>query len=447
MVARYTPTRVAEITGVSPDKLADLARKYACQKPASILFGYGMQRYRNSGQTIRAIDALAAITGNVGIPGGGANYAHGYHKFIFGDVAGEELAHSRRYFVMARLGEEILEANDPPVRAIFVTRSNPITQSPRTSKVVQAFRKVPFKVVVDLFMTDTVEEADLVLPCTTFLEDTDIIVNSAHFFVGLAQKVVEPVGESRPEHWIFAELARRLGLEGFGNHDTEGWLKFALDCGHKHAISLERLRAGVVPNPLAETVAWADRKFPTPSGKIEVYSRLAAADGLDSLPVFHKLDDGWLDDDNGAGAKGCGDASADTDANDALHAEASPGADTCDYPLYLITPHHRDFIHSQFWNLRHIGESPSVEIHPDVARKLGFAEGDRVTIQSPQGCLTGVAHLSERLHLAVVQVHQGRWLKQGGGVNLLTDDKVSDMGLGAAYYDCRCRVVSADGGE
>ena len=411
-VRDFTPEKASQLCGIPAGEIIKLAREYAQGGPASILFGYGMQRYTNSGRTVRCIDALAAITGNIGIAGGGANYVHQHWKKFFTDMSGSEYAGGGRSFPWPALARYILEAGDPPVSTIVVTRSNPVTQLPDTNKALQAFRSVDFVVVIDFFFNDTAAEADLFLPCTTFLEAEDVVVSSWNNYISYMPRVVEPLGESKSDLDIFTELAGKMGLTKFGFRTSQEWLETALSRAASEGIDLNRLKEGPARNPAAPAIAWPDRKFATPSGKYELYSEQAAEKGLDPLPVY-------------------------------VPPRSLDRRDESEYPLQLLTPHTGRTIHSQFWNLippESLGTLPEVEMHPESAAEAGVMEGNEVWVESPRGRIRGVIKFAEDIRAGVVRIYQGRWISQNGGVNFLTPDYVSDLGNGTCYYDCRCRV-------
>lgn len=414
LVGSYPPERASTITGLPAGSIRQFARQYATNKPSSILLGYGMQRYGNGGGTVRAIDALAAITGNIGVPGGGANYAHQCWKTFFSDLSGFELAAGERKLPWPTLAQSIMDATDPPIKCIVVTRSNPVTQLSNTHKAIEAFRRTEFVAVIDHFMNDTAEEADLFLPSTTFLEEDDLMVSSWSNYLFFAPKVVEPLGESKPDPVIFTELAGLMGLDGFDHRTPLQWLEKALEPAARLGITLEKLKKGPVRNPLAPTVAWEDKGFPTSTGKYELYSERALAEGADPLPVYREP----------------------------FESPVSTPELAKEYPFRLLTCHHRDFIHSQFQNFMKKDEPyvAEVEIHPAPAAFRGIEDGAEVTVKSPRGQMEAVARITHRVPPDVVQIYQGSWLKHGGGVNVLTPEHIPDLGLGTPYYDCLCEV-------
>lgn len=425
-VEEYGPERVAAITDLGPEEIRRLARLYATTKPAAILFGYGMQRYVNGGNTVRAIDALAAITGNVGVAGGGANYASYYWSRAFADISGPGLATAGRHFPVSQVGRHMLAATDPPVEAVIVTRANPATQMPNAALFREAMKKVGFRVVVDHFLTDSALMADVFLPCTTVLEEEDIVYTSWHHFASYAEPVLAPRGEARSEVWIFTELAKRLGvIDRFDDKTAEEWLREAVAPLAAQGVTLEDFRReGVVRCPEAPPVAWADGGFQTPSGKIELSSEVAAREGLEAVADYFPS-----------------------------RANRELGPDR----FFLVTPHARDQLHSQYFNLGAAAASgpPKVLISARVAACGGVADGDAIMVVSQNGRLSAVASVCPGLRDDVVQIPEGYWHRGTGGasgaapangvgeagVNFLTPDLVADMGQGTPFYDVVCRLI------
>lgn len=404
----FAPERAAALTGVPADDIVSLARTYAAAKPAAIIVGYGLQRYGNGGATVRCIDALGALTGNIGIPGGGVNYANrGIADFIGGDLAAsDQRVTRRRTFSIARLAAFLESADAPPVRFMLVSKANPLVQVPNLQRTLQAFERVPFKVVIDHFMTDTARHADLVLPCTAIMEDEDLIFTSMYSpYLNYSARAVDPPPGVRSEYDLFQELARRLNLDGFPLVPAEVFLERALQPLHAaYGLTLDQLREGCFKLPERD-IPWQNGRFATPSGRYELFSARAQAAGHDPLPVF----------------------------------VAPPGGDPA-HPLRLLTPHHRDSMHSQHFAF--VDRRPTAHVHPRTVQRQGLAAGVPATVRSPLGSLRVTLHADERVAENVVMIYQG-WWHQSGSVNVLTADRVSDMGEQAAYYDCFCRLEPA----
>ena len=404
-VKEYSPATVSSITGVDAKEIEDLARLYARRRPGAILFGPGMQRYANGGQSVRAVDALTAVTGNIGVAGGGANYAHQYNKGLFKDITAADKAAGGRSIPFPLMGR-LMPQLDPPLKVAVVTRSNPVCQHPDSGSFARAFHLIDFKVTIDFCLNDTAEASDLFLPCTTIFEEEDLLSSSWSEYLGYAPKLVEPQGEAKPDPVIFSELAAVMGLGDYFTNSSRQWIEEALEpVREKYGITLERLEEGMLKTPLAQEVAWSDRKFSTPSGKIELFSERALQET------------GW--------GTACYAAPRESGST------TLPG-----YPLYLLTPHPARSLHSQFPSDSE--NYPPAEILADTAAAYNLREGDLVIVESPRGQLLCRVKLNPRLRDDTVLIEEGQWLKSGGGVNLLTPAFLPDMGAGVPYYDCRC---------
>lgn len=412
-VKEYPPQRAAEITGVPRERIEEVARLYGTARAAAIILGYGLQRYANGGHTVRAIDALAVLTGNVGKPGGGVNYSFSsYKKALLNPVRGDELGSGNRTVSYPNLGLDVLELDDPPVKAIFVTRANPVAQLPNTGKVVEAFARAEFVVAVDFSLTDTARRAHLVLPCTTVFEGEDVVANGMNYYLGYAAPVIRPRGEALPDPVIFSRLAQEMGLSQFGLKSNTEWLRMAL--GDK--VDLEEIKAkGWLQNPLVTEVAWADKKFNTPSGKIELYSQRALEDGLPPVADYRETKE------------------AGVTATDVVS----------EYPLHFLTPHPKHRLHSQFHDqtdLAHCYRLPFLRIHPAAAKDRAIRNHDEVVVESPRGEMRALALVDNRLLPHVVVVEEGWWLRDGACVNFLTSGEPGPFAGTAGYYDCLCQV-------
>jgi len=432
MVRGCTPEWTERATDVPARYVERLAAAIGGTRPMTIIAGFGMQRYTNSGQTMRALIALPVITGNIGRPGAGWQFAD-LQSHIF-DAVRDPLAFYppaqpggpvRVSVSTARLGRDMPAARDPALKMAWVERGNPVTQNPETHAVLRAFRSLEFRVVIDQFMTDTAREADLILPAKSMFEQSDVIGAYWHPYIQLKQKVLEPPGEVKPESEIYALLAARVGIPaevvaenfpGTSDGEIEAWLQRKLE--PFAGLSLERLRQGPVPAPGWREIAFDDFVFPTPSGKIELFSREAHERwGADPLPAYHEPDE-----------------------------FRTPRPEGARFPLYFLTPNTKDRIHSQFGNLRLIREvsgGPQVLIHPQDARSRGIADGEMVRVFNSRGAIRVRVRLDYSLKRGCVCVHNGWWLAEGGGVNCLSLGRETDMGHGAAFHDTLVEVEKA----
>jgi anaerobic selenocysteine-containing dehydrogenase len=417
---------ICDVPTVAVEKLAGLLGSI---KPATICAGFGMQRYTNSGQTMRALIALCAITGNIGKPGAGWVYAN-LQTQVFGGARdpsaffppAEPDGVVRISVSTARLGRDMPAQSDPPLKFAWVERGNPLTQNPETHAVRQAFRRLDFRVVVEQFMTDTAREADFILPAKSMFEQTDVIGAYWHHYLQLRPGMLECPGEVRPETEIFRGLATRLGIQGPeleaavpAAKDLDCWLNGKLA---PLGLTLADLQAGPVPAPGSEEVAFADMVFPTPSGRIELLSTDALQRwGVDPLPR----------------ALLPGETAAAGDHDPAT-------------PLQMMTPNTKNRIHSQFGNLdliKQFDPGPEVTIHPDDATARGIEPGDQAVVFNKRGNIVLPARIDAGIRRGCVAVTNGWWEEQGALVNVLSEGRETDMAHGAAFHDNLVEVKKA----
>jgi anaerobic selenocysteine-containing dehydrogenase len=420
LASSYTPERASDISDVPVSYIHQLADAIGSVRPVTINAGFGMQRYTNSGQAMRAIIALLAITGNVGKPGAGWIFAN-LQSQIFDEVKDPIAFYPpekpdgvvRVSISTSRLGQDMLSSDGPPLRMMWVERGNPVTQNPETNTVLRAIRSLDFRVVVDQFMTDTAREADIVLPSKTMFEQTDVINAYWHPYIQIKQKVIDPPGEVKPESEVYWQLAKKLEIPddeiagkipGPSDAEVEAFLEDKLK--RFEALSLDRLREGPVLVPGHEEVAFADCVFPTSSGRIELFSDEARERwGVDEVPDFF---------------------------------ESEESVRTRSYPLYFMTPNTKNRIHSQFNNLetiRKLSPEPFVQVHPDDAGTRGIADGDLVRVFNDRGEISVKAQLDWGIKTGCVAVTNGWWITQGGTVNFCSYGRETDMGHGAAFHD------------
>jgi anaerobic selenocysteine-containing dehydrogenase len=321
----------------------------------------------------------------------------------------------------------MLATKDPPLRMAWVERGNPIPQNPETPTVLRAFRALEFRVVVDEFLTDTAREADVVLPAKSMFEQADVIGAYWHDYLQLKQKVIDPVGEVRPESEIYRALAGRLGVaKDVIERDFPEASGGAVDAFLQRrlagvpGISVEALRSGPVRVPGHTDVAFADRRFPTPSGKIELFSAEARRRwGVDELPTYVEPIESVRRPPPGGGAP---------------------------YTMHLLTPNTKNRIHSQFGNLpsiRALDPAPVVAMHPQDALSRGIRAGDRVRVFNDRGSLTVACRIDHGLKRGCVALHNGWWVADGGAVNMLSKARETDMGHGAAFHENLVEVARA----
>ncbi len=427
-LADYPPERVAETTGVAAADIVRLARLYASTQPALIKIADGLQRNRVGGQAVRAICALPAITGQYGQRGGGLAYStSGYLQWN-----GRALAHWQdspplgRVVNMNRLGAALLgEVTDPPIKSLYVFGSNPAAIAPHAGKVVAGLRREDlFTVVHELFMTDTAVYADLVLPATSQLEHVDLHKAYGHTLLSYNAQAIPPLGEAKSNWDVMRLLSAEMGF-------SEPWLQQTADevmtevlAGTAEinpalqGITLERLKAeGSIPLHFMPQTPFADLRFPTPSGKVELVSASMAKAGLDPLPVYFPAQDE-------GGELG----------------QSPNGQFPPQEALTLISAAAHHFVTSTFANqpgmLQREGE-PFVEIHPGDAVVRGISNGDRVIVENGRGWCELTAKVTDAVRPGVAASPKGRWSKldgNGRNVNWLTSDALGDMAGQSTFH-------------
>ncbi|MCG8632839.1 MAG: molybdopterin-dependent oxidoreductase [Desulfobacterales bacterium] len=410
-IKEMTPEIARDITGVPAGQIRELARIYGKTKSASIYIGYGMQRYENGGSAVRSINALAAISGHIGIPGAGLNYASkSLAPYLSGpEKRSRECVVNQRTFPAPCLGSFMAEADDPPVKMGFFSCGNPLVQTPDLNRALNGFSAVEFTVVFDQVMTDTAARADLILPAATVFEQEDLFVTSMFsHWLNFSQKAVDPPDTLMPEFEFYLELARTMGLD-LGFSCSGEYLELcALPLitalqgeGNFKGNSLDDLGESN-PRFHSHDTAWADKKFLTPSGKIELFSETAEKDGLNPLPAF-----------------------------------TPPMTPPERFPLRLLTCHTADSMHSQ--GFTDVKDIPVVYVNAETAARSGLGEGDRAEVRGENGSIRAIVKIDGSIIKNTAFIYQGYWHKSGA-VNFLTCERVTDMGHQAAFYDSFCSL-------
>jgi anaerobic selenocysteine-containing dehydrogenase len=412
----YPVARTAEICGLAEEEIRELAREYGSARPALLIAGFGAQRHHHAGQTLRAVASLPALTGNVGIPGGGWQYANLASHCLQPPPLPPEPPGLRQGFPISRLGRGLEELQDPPIRGIWIERGNPASQNPRSGLVKKLISSLDLVVVVDQRLTDSANLADWVLPAKSLFEEEDLVTAYWHPYLQLRQKILESPGETRPESEIWRLLCQAFDYDtSFIPNDLQETLLAMLPEGKKQL--LDELRERPVDPSDKGDVAFADGQFPTPSGKIELASQEAARRwSVDPVPDYRPLAEG--------------------------HASELARR----FPLQLLSCKTRERIHSQFGNvdwIRDVERPHVLDIHPKDARSRGLGDGDLASVWNDRGRIAIQVRLDHGLRRGVVHILEGRCHDGDPEVNLLTDDGVTDMNHGATFYECLVEVEKA----
>jgi anaerobic selenocysteine-containing dehydrogenase len=428
-VKAWRPERVAPIVGLDAATIVAFARRYGASPRTFIRIGIGLSRHDNGGMTCRTLACLPALTGAYADPHGGALLSSG-GAFTLDMRALERPdlmpAPASRVINMIQLGRALTDpALAPPVKALYVYSSNPAAVCPNQELVLRGLaREDLFTVVHEQVLTDSAHYADLVLPATTSMEHADLYRSFGQFYLQYAEPVLPPQGEARSNWDVFAALARHLGVaEAHYARGYDAALSAALAGGEPHvrAIALDRLKREhfvrlALPRPY---LPFADGA-PTPSGKVEFVSASLAAQGLPALPTWEPLREG-------------------------------PGrADLlARFPLQCIVPPNRFFLNSSFSQserLRRRQGTPIVMLAAADAAERGIVDGDAVRVESPRGAARFTARITDATRPGVAVI-EGIWWHRfhpgGRGVNVLTDDRVADMGGGPAFHSNLVDVTRA----
>ncbi|MBN8506236.1 MAG: molybdopterin oxidoreductase family protein [Burkholderiales bacterium] len=413
---QWPPERAAEVCGLSAVQIRQLARDYASTPASAIRLNYGVQRVHGGGNAVWLIALLPCLTGAWKHPGGGLLLSSSgwAAPFIQADALERpDLLAGRqpRMVNMSAIGDALLTLNDPPIQALVVYNSNPAAVAPENGKVVRGLQREDlFTVVLEHFMTDTADMADIVLPATTQLEHLDVHRSYGHTDVLINEAAIAPLGEAKPNTQIFRELAAALGFTEPCFQDSDEQLArqafgpeidFDLLCSQ-----------GFQPLPVPEH-PFANGQFPTPSGKAQ------ATHPLHGTPDF-------------------------------LPNREAPGTLLAQrYPLAMISPPARHFLNSSFVNvvsLRAIEKEPVLEMHPDDAAPRGLQDGQMARVFNDRGELLLRVAINGRARPGVVNGLGVWWRKfgvDGKNVNELTGQALTDLGGGATFYDCLVEVAAA----
>jgi anaerobic dimethyl sulfoxide reductase subunit A len=428
-----TPEWAEALCGVPAATIRRLAIEFATSRPAAIHCGYAPGRTLYGEQFHRAAYALAAITGNIGIPGGNTGCSGGAKRRLAGrflpgpNPAGARVASPLLADLLAR-GRA--GGHPADIKMIYSAYGDLFNQCGNVNKTLAALDRVEFIAVHDHFLTPTARHADVVLPATTFLERDDMHVpwSGAGHYAFFMRRAIAPVGECRNDLDICADLARRLGLEGYNDKTDEQWLRET--CEGTEIDDFEAFRRhGLARLPAPEDLVAFAREvedperhpFSTPSGKIEIYSTSLAAKpdvyGLGAVP--------------------------------AVPTYVHPYPDDSRHPLLMVTPKSRARTHSIHDNQPVLSraDSQDVWIHPDDAATRGIADGDRVRVFNERGATVLPARVTGRIARGVVCIKEGAWFTPDGAgqdtrgcANVLTADRAAPSGA-STYNTCQVQIA------
>ncbi len=393
----FTLDRAAEICDVPPAGITELATLLGTIRPALVRPGWGLERNRNGGSACAAVMSLPVLAGQFGVPGAGVMASLGEASPVEWDAREPGTPEDRRRaraFNMNTFGAALNDGSlDPPIRVLFVQGSNLAVTNPNQRAVLTGLaREDLFTVVHEQVMTDTARFADVVLPATTHFETHDLADSYGSYVVQELPRVIDPVGESRSNNEVGAELARRMGYD-LTRFDT------SRDAVLERCVRGDRLSDGVsATRPTGGTVQFRDT-FPSHAdGRVH----LADIHGL-GVPRYVELDD--------------------------------------PYPLTLITPATAKTINSMFGEFQ--PPDPAIRMHPDDLAARGLADGQTGRVHNDRASLTTTVRADASLRVGVASMPKGSWCRdfaEGLTANALVPDTLSDLAGGACFNDTRVEV-------
>jgi len=443
-----TPEGAEAICGVPAQRITDLARQYATTDPACLMDCQGPARAAYGEQYNRCAITLTAMTGNIGKPGGsacgglmGIPYGHMFRSAGIpgmrnpAEAGGPSIRGTldinlrlvRRIHVN-KIWDGFLKGTaggyPSDIKAAWFAGGNALNQRGNTNKGVKALKGLEFMVVQDIFITPTARYADIILPVKTFAEKNDLTRPwpSGPYFT-YSNQSIEPLGECKSDWEIGNLLAEKLGFEGFNDKNEDEWLRTFIATNpeyQQHITDYDKFKREAIHRVKLDEPYIAfkaqiedpeNNPFPTPSGKIEIFSqRLADLNSPYTPPVPKYIAEGREDRYNPLAAK---------------------------YPLQLLTPHPRVRVHSTLQNVDWLVEAdPHVMwINPTDAGPRGIRDGDEVYVFNDRGKLAIKAWVTRRIIPGVICIYEGAWfnpddegIDRGGCTNTVTDDVYSPGG-------------------
>ena len=398
----FTPGKAAEICGVSVERMTEFAHAYAKSKAPFIRLGSGLSRYGNGAMTCRAINALPAVVGAWQYPGGGLLSSASGSKFIGKDVMQQAHVHApaKRLMPMIKLGEMLINPEGTKVHSLYIFSSNPAITAPDQNVVRRGLmRDDLFTVVHERFFTDTCKYADIILPATTSVEHDDIYNSYGHYTIGTGYKLIEPIGESRSNWQVIAELAKRMGLEDdFFDLSEKDLIEQIVRTSSR--ISKRDQELILNGEPVEMTVPESYKMdFKTPSGKIELYNPQDVEPLIRYMPPYGDNAPFWL-----------------INGNDIRILDSS----FCEL----------DFNDPELMKLR---------IHPEDAKMYNINDGAEVEIYNDRGSVKIKAYYDDEVQRGTLVTLGVWWQSQSSdphvAINALTAARPTDQGWGSTFYD------------
>lgn len=418
----FSLEEAAALSGQDITLIEKLADMISSTKPVFIWTGFGLQRHINGGQNIRAINALGAMTGNIGIPGGGVHFAQQAtwsfnFNFLINNQSTLKGKKAIREININNFSTELKNLSDPPVKFLWISCRNLLAQDTRKKELIDIFKNLEMIVTVDQFLTPTTTYSDIVLPATTHFEEMDVVPGYWHHWIGINQQAIEPYYECKSDLEIAQLLSQRLNQisPGFCDFPEKGEAKDIIErefneqmyemLGINHwSELLNGPRRANIP-----TTAWEDGIFKTPSKKFEFYSETAKNNALPPLPSYN-----------------------------------SGVRPSQKYHYWLITPHSQYGLNSQFQNtdwMLNVNPEPIIYVSNKIAQEKGIKSGEMVSVFNEHGQIMVKAKISGDIANDTVLFYQSWFPSSDCSINCLIPGYSTDMGevstgsAGIAFYD------------
>jgi anaerobic selenocysteine-containing dehydrogenase len=397
LIDRYDDQDLLKRADVTTDEVSHLASAYWDERPTATYLGLGVNWWKQGGAHSRLIHSLIFFSGNIGVPGGGANFFNMDFPFDT-QIMREEMAKAKqrgielvkpRRILNPLLAQEIEKAQDPPIKLAWISMMNPVASGVDSQHLAKVLRNLDFVIVTEQFMTATARCADLVLPVTTYLEEDDVINSHGHFYVGAVNAAVSPQGEARSNLWILSKVLDRMGHKGAIPISPWEWISRAFGPLNEQGITLEDVKKGPVKRKLPD-VPYQNGKFPTPDGKFQ-----------------------FITDYEGRPEPGEG--------------------------LNLLMVKVRSFLNSQLLS-EDAPTLPRIYLNTGTMADLGIEDDERVWVQSKVDRLEAIATASEKTRPDTAEMAPGHWKDDQGGINRLREAIPSDMGPTVAFNETRVSI-------
>ena len=409
VISQYPPSKVAKITGVPEERIVEFARAYGDAVAPFIRLGSGLSRYGNGANTVRCVVALPALVGAYLHAGGGLLSSASGSQFVGASRVSWERFQRKdtRLNPMIHLGPMLTEADNPPIKALYIYSSNPAVTLPDQTVVRKGLaREDLFTVVHERFMTDTAKYADIVLPATTSVEHNDIYNSYGHYTIGCGYQAIPPVGESRSNWNTICSIAKAMDINDPVFDMSE--LEMIEDIVRHASIPVDiqdRILAGeLVEMELPDTYKL---EYGTPSGKIELYNPVE----VDPYPVYREA-----------------------------HGDIAE--------FFLINGADPRILDSSFCELQDDVPQMVARMHPDDARRKGVLHSEFVRLSNERGSLRIALAIDDTVTRGTI-VSSGVWWQSQSHdpehtMNVLTASRATDYGWGSTFYDVKVDVEPCD---